>query len=235
MSPGKPKEPSHEPTCKDLNDLRREQFQLLRDLRFFQLTNRLERSAVYSVSAWYHYAIALAIILAESVANAYFFAQGNSLGLLGGAMQAFLISLVNVGVAIAVGKFWLPHMNHIEAPRRLVGFAAIPVHACFVVIFNLLAAHYRDMLSRDPDTALASTISGLLSQPFNLSFDSFMLFITGVVAAALGVWKGFTEDDPYPGYGALDRKYNKARQAFADLRRKLPDCPYDQPEAGEDS
>lgn len=222
------------PTCDDLNERRQEQLQLLRDLRYFQRKNKLERPARYEVSKLYHYGLVLTIVIVESVANAFFFAQGNELGWLGGLVQALMISVVNVGSGVAVGKFWLPEKNHIQPSRRITGLVAIPVFLLVSITFNLVAGHYRDHIALHPEGGVGASIGAMLSSPFSFSFDSFMLFLTGVIASLLGVWKGYTEDDIYPGYGEIDRQYNEARIRFIDLRRQLPQCKYDAPEAGDD-
>lgn len=226
---------SNELACRELNELRRYQLQVLRNLRFFRLTNRLERLPRDESSTVMHYALVLVIVLVESGANAYFFAQGNDRGYLGGMLQALLISVVNVGTAVAVGKFWLPLKNHVLPSNRRLGLAAIPVYFLFAIVFNLLAAHYRDAISLSPEQAMSLPVDSLLARPFHLTFESFMLFTAGLVAGALGLWKGYTEDDPYPGYGELSRKYRAARRAFVDMRRRYPDCEYESPEEGDDS
>lgn len=223
------------PTPHTLEELRNRQLRRLRELRYFRLKNHLERSATYPRDLLWHYSVVVLIVVLESTANMYFFAQGSSLGLLGGLLQAMLVSVVNVGTAVVVGKFYVPELHHIQASRRGLGVVVIASHALFVAWFNLVVAHYRDLLASRPETALRLAIPETISQPFGLSFDSLMLLVAGVVAAGLGLWKGQASDDAYPGYGPLDRRYEEAKAEFVVARQASPSLPYPHPDAGEDS
>lgn len=189
------------------------------NLRRFQQDNRLARAAHYPESHLYHYAIVLVIVMIESVANMYFFAKGSALGMLGGLIQSFLVSIVNVGVAIMIGRFGLRGMLHVQAVIKTCGILAVLGHLIFVLAFNLVAAHYRDLLAQDPYTALEQSLPATLNAPFELSFDSIMLFSAGIVAALLGLFKGYTSDDPYPGYGKEHRRYRDIEEDVAEQVR----------------
>jgi len=99
--------------------------------------------------------IALMIIF-ESAANAYFFAKQSEFGLAGGIFQAAAVSLANVATAFFVIGYW--GLRHISMPidrvnkfsRRnayiLMGLFAIFVGLGLVLLVNLSAAHYRNIL-----------------------------------------------------------------------------------------
>jgi hypothetical protein len=199
----------------------REQLQLTDDVRKFKDTNGIDREPHYPVSYGYHYAIVLLIILAESGCNMYFFSKGSELGLLGGLLQSSLVSLVNVSVALVVGRFAYRALHHTKGVLVVAGVLAAILHLCVMVAFNLLTAQYRDLLAVDPSRALELSLSSTLENPFKVSFDSIMLFTLGVAAALLGLYKGYTSDDPYPGYGKIHKRFRAKENEFTETIKSL--------------
>ncbi len=89
-----------------------------RELSAFVTSNEIHRESDYPDSHILHWAIVVALVVAESIANSYFFSKGSDLGLLGGVFQAFLISVVNIGASLLAGLYVLPSFNHVkELPR----------------------------------------------------------------------------------------------------------------------
>jgi len=110
--------------------------------------------------------IALLVVF-ESAANAYFFAQQSEFGLAGGLFQAAAVSLANVAVSFFVIGFW--GLRHITQPApfmippnqwdrrqyiKIFGVLAIIIGVILVLLVNLSAAHYRNIL--DMQAVLAS-------------------------------------------------------------------------------
>lgn len=195
----------------------------------FRRDNSIRHAASYHESRLHHYALVFVVILIESVANMYFFAQGNSLGLLGGFIQAILLAFVNVGVAVFMGHFALRALHHRHIGFKVGGTFALIGYLLFLFGFSLVVGHYRDILAIRPDDALGQALPSTIAAPLLISFDSLMLMITSFLAAALGLLKGYTYDDRYPGYGKLERDYRILRanydNAKADLRRQVRAIP----------
>ncbi len=103
------------------------------------------------------------LILFESAANAYFFAQQSEFGLFGGLFQAAAVSLANVATSYFIIGFW--GLRHASMPgsfrnadtgkiqlfsdRNIIkffGFFAIAIGVILVLLVNLSAAHYRNIL-----------------------------------------------------------------------------------------
>lgn len=113
------------------------------------------------------------LILFESAANAYFFAQESAFGLFGGVFQAAAVSLANVATSYFIIGYW--GMRHASMPTsrapktdesgqivdeeeggiswfgrgtviKIGGFLAIGVGAILVLLVNLSAAHYRNII-----------------------------------------------------------------------------------------
>ena len=192
-----------------LQSLRQRELELKEDLVQFKTKNNLQREAHYPASQPYHFSVVLLIFVIECLANMFFFAQGNDLGLLGGIFQSALISVVNVGFAILVGMFVARAARHVSPSVRFPALALLLFLVGVFAAFNLLASHYRDILSTT-EGAVGTALDHMIESPLELTFHSILLFATGMGAAALGVYKGMTADDPYPGYGRLDRTYREA-------------------------
>lgn len=216
-------------TVPALNDARNEQLHLLKELRRFKVENGLERSASYPTSKLFHFSLIALVVIIEALGNMYLFAQGNELGLLGGIFEAILLSVVNVGVTVVVGMLALPHLNVPTGAKRRLALVALIAAILFALLFNFTAAHYRDLLSISKEQALMGSIPHAFQHPFELSFNGLVLLVLGLIVSALGLWKGYTLDDKYPGYGDATRKYEEAKEAFKELREQHPDAEYPYP------
>ena len=98
------------------------------------------------------------LILFESAANAYFFAQQSEFGISGGLFQAAAVSLANVATSYFIIGFW--GLRHVSVPWswdwphrwtrlhfiRVFGAFAILFGLVMVLLVNLSAAHYRNIL-----------------------------------------------------------------------------------------
>jgi hypothetical protein len=211
----------------------------LKHLRWFQQKHGLHhRAAAYPESQVYHFAIVAALALVEWVSLATFYAEGSDFGLLGGVLIAMGLSVVNISLAILAGSL-LRYVNHQSARRRRLALAAASVlYACFALV-TLAAAHYRvatnDIAQSQPAvsapgaTAIPPTVSidadqwraaKLAWQRFAtnpVGFEDVFSWILVVLAFVFGIfasYKGYRVDDPYPGYGELDRELKRRREIY---------------------
>ncbi len=98
------------------------------------------------------------LVLFESAANAYFFARQSEFGISGGLFQAAAVSLANVATSYFIIGFW--GLRHASMPTggqpfwrpqrrdviRLFGVLAILLGVTMVLLVNLSAAHYRNII-----------------------------------------------------------------------------------------
>jgi hypothetical protein len=173
-----------------------------------------------------HRGLALAwlgfFIVVESALNGVFFAEGSVAGLIGGIGVALAVSVVNVALLGAVlGYFparWAHHRNWaIKLPAILVLVAGVAA----LLIVNAFIGHYRDAYERLGEALQMPEVwAHLLSAPTDLArLQSWLLFLLGLGFAALGFGKGYHLDDPYPGYGAVDRRRAQAERTYAENRQ----------------
>jgi hypothetical protein len=117
----------------------------------------------------FHLSIIALLVLFESAANAYFFAQQSEFGLAGGLFQAAAVSLANVVTSYFIIGYW--GLRHITVPwtwalpwdwtwrhyTRLFGCLAILGGLTLVLLVNLSAAHYRNLIDLRAEGLAAPT------------------------------------------------------------------------------
>ena len=194
------------------------------DIDKFKTKNGIVREASYPHSKILYIGIIMVILLSETSLNAYFFAKGNELGLIGGAAQALIISLINIVTAFFLGGYLVKKLNLVKK-SPLLKYGAIfslVVAAVVILLFNLLVGHLRVQLGIDADTAYVEAIKTFMAGPFSLNeFDSIILVIVGLLSFLIAFTDFYKMDDEYPGYGALDRKYQDALIDFNELKEEL--------------
>jgi len=190
----------------------------------FRQRNKLHSIAMYPESQVLHWATIAALVILETLANAYFFQRGNELGYLGGIQQAFIFSLINVFGSIFVGANLFGFKNHIEFSKRLLGWSSLAIYGVVLVIFNLLIGHYRAALQRtvvedlDPMLAFEMAYITFDQNIFGITdVEAWVLFCMGIVVGVFAFAKAYKADDPYPGYGDAQRPFFGLRD---DLEKK---------------
>jgi hypothetical protein len=191
----------------------------LRDLRIFGREHGLAREARYPASRLLHVGVIAILIILESSANAFYFAELSAFGLLGGFALALGISLINVASAFAVGRFLLPYITYRNRRGRILTATALTLLGSAAILFNLALARYRDILAvGDPsDVGLLDLLRGSST----LTLPSLALFGTGLLAWSIALWKGASFDDLYPGFGSADRRFREADRAYTAARDAL--------------
>ncbi|MCJ7765731.1 MAG: hypothetical protein MUP09_07305, partial [Thiovulaceae bacterium] len=207
-----------------IRDLRHELNIKKNDLRNFKIANALSREASYPSSKMLYIGIIMLILLSETMLNAYFFAKGNELGLIGGAAQALIISVINMTLAFFLGSFLVKRLNllTISTISKYSVVAALIFSALLILFFNLLVGHLRVQLGIDPANAYVNAILSFQENPFGLyEFDSLILVLVGILSFLIAFTDFYKMDDEYPAYGELDRKYQETLADYTELKEEL--------------
>ena len=207
-----------------IKDLKHELGVKKNDLKNFKIANALTREASYPSSKILYIGIIMLILLSETMLNAYFFAKGNELGLIGGAAQALIISVINMTLAFFLGSFLVKRLNLVKKSAFYkYGIALIlALSALLILLFNLLVGHLRVQLGIDPENAYVNSIISFQQNPFGLhEFDSIVLVLVGLLSFLIAFTDFYKMDDEYPNYGALDRKYQEALLEYTELKEEL--------------
>ncbi len=203
-------------------------------LRMFMKEHGLRRHARIPESRFWIFSVVLAVVVAEGAINSYFFAAASDFGLLGGFLQAFFVSGVNVAFAFIGGYLMLRQLVHKNPGRNLAGLIGLFAVLMMIVLINLMAAQYRGFLEQNIENPGNAVIERLLSLDFSgalNSINSVLLVLVGLLCAFFSGWKGYSSDDPYPGYGDMQRDVNSAMDIVREVKDESEDILY---EWGED-
>lgn len=198
------------------------------ELNAFRQQHTLTRDAQYpsGPASFFRYSLLALLILIEGIANAWFFAQGMTGGLLGGFVAAAAFAFLNLVTAFAFGKFLIRFVLHRQVWGKTLGILATMAALCLMTSISLLIAHYRDALVLDVADPARYAWKTLQQTPFGLNdVFSWLLFGISVFFAIVAVFDGLFSDDLYPGYGRLTRRAKAAHDEFLDevdgLRKDL--------------
>lgn len=193
----------------------------LKNLNAFKYLNKLTQEPRFPKSKIFHYAVVFIIMVVEAALNTYIFAEGSDVGAIGGFWEACLVSVVNVGIAYLAGRFALTHTHHVDLKKRLWGWLGLIIYFVAMLAFNLMAAHYRVALEMTLENAIVAAFQSFRLAPFMIeSFQAWMLLFLGLIASLVTLFKAYTEDDRYPGYGNAARDYYEAKDQYDQMKDK---------------
>lgn len=211
---------------RQLVDYKKEQLEREAALKSFCAVNGITTPADYPPSRHWSFAWLITFILIETIMNAFFYQNAN--GLLGGAIVALGVAVVNLGAAWALGH-WFTYKNLKDTGWRAFGWSCLGVAMVLSIFLNAVFATFRAEYEaiQDPnDPAQTGVAFGnaieAATQVFFFhfpasSFMSFILFFIGLIFTGIAFYKGYSFDDKYPGHGNLDRLYRQAKNNFDGL------------------
>lgn len=185
----------------------------------FRAENKLtHRQAHYPASSLLGISVIVLVCFVEAILNSYLFAKGSDFGLLGGVMQALMVSIINAGaLAFIFGYIGLPRTNHVVSQKRISGYILCALALLLVLTFNLAVGHYRGELIAGSAQPAKDALNSFVSSPTHLGdLEAWLLFFLGLGAFALASYKFYTLDDPYPEYGSVDKRFKEASQELND-------------------
>jgi hypothetical protein len=209
----------------DLGPLQAAHFDATKELEAFKRRHRIDRPPRINSKRWTTFGLLTVLVAFEAILNGVFFAKGSELGLLGGIGTAIGISLVNIVFAFMLGLFPARWTNHRNILVKAIGTILSTSGFAAIICVHAFAAHLREASARvGEELAFKEALQTLSADPLNISdLNSFYLFALGVVFALSAFYKGYTFDDPYPGYGAVSRRAHRARERYSDEHSLLFD------------
>ncbi|MDH3533518.1 MAG: hypothetical protein OEO82_11360, partial [Gammaproteobacteria bacterium] len=118
-------------------------------------------------------------------------------------------------------------VNHVEALERMTAWLAGFITMAFIGGLALICGNYFLGLAANVDVTVNSVIPAILADPSAVGMDIAAWRSIGIVGLAglLAFLVGYASDDPYPGYGAVQRAYYRARyereRQTKQLRRRI--------------
>jgi hypothetical protein len=162
------------------------------------------------------------LFVTESVLNAIFFAAGSDFGFIGGWVNAMQYAFVNLAVPFFIALLLVRQLNHISPWRKLLGVAGIAGLIVLIPGFNFFVGHFREIFAVAPVDATREAVKSFFENPLALNtVESWLLLAVGVLFATIAAVEGYRIDDPYPGYGRLSRRLEKAREDYAEEKEAL--------------
>lgn len=161
--------------------------------------------------------IAIFVIL-ESMLNGLFFAEGSEAGLVGGVIQAFTLSLLNIGAAVLFALYGMRLLIYRNFAVKLVGVCALLLYVVWLFGLNLLTAHFRDdFIASAGDVSALLLWQNFVRAPFALAdAQSWLLAFLGVGFSLSALISAAGLDDRYLFYGDIGRAREDAFKRFND-------------------
>jgi hypothetical protein len=205
----------------ELHSLRRHLRDLETERDEFQRRHRLKRTARWASGGNLTLKIGVLLVLFvfEVFLNGFFLAKGSELGYLGGAAEALTFALLNIGVSFLIGAAGVRELNHRNVLRKLFGLIAFFCYLALLIGLNLALAHYREVSGALISDAGREVLVRLRTAPLAIvDLKSWLLFGLGILCSLIAFADSFLIFDPYPGYGALEKRRASAHDAY--IRRK---------------
>lgn len=187
----------------------------------FRQANKLERIANYPDVAYLYYLVVPFLIAGTAYALARLLGPGagGSSGL--SSMWIVTVSAVASIIPFICGMVFLRAINHLNDLKKLSGW--IGVIATIAAI--LAIAHYADFqvaaLAGDPNLSNRDIFNSMLASPFESGVASWKIFGLLALMGLLAMFLGYRSDDIYPGYGAVQRSYYRARTELESVSTRL--------------
>lgn len=192
----------------------RDSYQELLD---FKTEHGLKRPAFKGVSSLVAWSTFLISGIVESILNSLMLKVNDDYGYLGGFLAAVVISSINVGMAAFVGRFLFPSHYHKSLVRKFVAWVLTAVWIAFALLWNLLAAHFRDVKAIGMEMPEKQALVEFVNGPWQLdSIYSYGLLALGIIFSIVAAVTALKMKDPYPGYGELYKRHEDRCREYSD-------------------
>jgi hypothetical protein len=157
------------------------------------------------------------LVLLESILNGMFFAEGSEAGIIGGVVQALVLSVLNVGVAALYAVYGLPLLFHHRGGIKLIGTLVTLLFGLWLGGLNLAIGHFRDLFVAGAGSVqMTELLTRLTTAPLLLAdAKSAILVLLGIALGLLAVIDVAAMRDLYPGYAAIGRERQRAIDEYA--------------------
>ena len=158
----------------------------------------------------------LVFVLLESILNGMFFAEGSEAGLIGGGVQALVLSILNVGVAALYALHGYPYLFHRRRELQAAGVLATVAFVIWLVGVNLAIGHFRDLyVAGGGNVAMTGLLERLTTDPLLLDDARSLILVTlGIGLGLLSAIAAAATRDRYPGYTAVARDRERAIERY---------------------
>lgn len=195
--------------------------------RAFRARNNITDLPNYPESQIWHWSIVIGLVFVETIVNAFFYQNAN--GWIGGFVVALSVAVVNMGSAVALGNSFR-RKNLVQTDQQILGWLSLTIFIPLSIFCNALFASFRSVYQFIDDPSDPMAVSAgfrdawseavrifILDYEFG-DLSSFILFMLGIILSIYAFWKGYTSDDPFPGYSRRDKALKTAKRAEAKVQ-----------------
>ncbi len=157
-------------------------------------------------------------------------------GLVEGISVATSVAFLNC-IGSALAGYWIfKNITHLEKSKKILWGIYSVLYTGFVIYLNACLGAYRSESERilqklissssEAQTLTTSQIQETLtkvitpwSSDIEFSFVGMVLTFVGLLFALISIWKGFSYNDTYPGYGYVGKKVNLYKHAIRKINK----------------
>lgn len=189
----------------------------------FRTENQLDRVAIYPDVAYLYYLVVPLLIAAMAYILASLLVPSAGVSSSVSLTWSGTVSAVAITVPFISGMVSLRAINHLSDFRKFGGWIGVVATVAAI----LAIAYYADFriaaVLADPNAADQGTFAAMLAAPLDVvsGVASWPIFGVFVLMGLLAMVLGYRSDDTYPGYGAVQRSYYRARSEREDLSLRL--------------
>jgi hypothetical protein len=208
----------------ELHGLRRHLRDVEAERDDFRRRHKLKRAARWAAggSLTLKVGILLVLFVFEVFLNGFFLSKGSELGYVGGAAEALIFALFNIGVSFLAGAVGVRELNHRNYIRKLFGLVALVGYVVLAVLLNLTLAHYREAAGSLVSDAGQEVLVRLRTNPLGIAdVKSWLFFGIGIMCSLIAFGDSYLIFDPYPGYGMLEKRRAGAYEAYINRKNEL--------------
>ncbi len=178
----------------------------------FRSGHKLDRVAQYPRSLIIHAVAAIALIAIVAAALVRLSAIAVSAAALSTTFWAMIISSVTVLAPFLLASAVFRSINHVHSFRRLIGWLGGGIVVAIIGALSLFVAQFMVGTSITGADPLA-IVESLLVAPTEIGGDvvAWTALALIVLAGMISFVIGYRADDPYPGYGVVQRAFYQAR------------------------
>lgn len=178
------------------------------DKEIFKDKHGLTREAAYAPSPLQPVSWLMVMLLIETMINGPIFMSGSDDGLLGGAVIAFICSLVNVGIGFGTGAVGIRYTRFSQEKPRKFGWTIVALGCAVGLAFNILVSVARSQLETQSDGANALT---QLLISIGLGMAGMGIFLWSMAKGAGGRGQIF---DKFVGYKEVAEANRETEEAY---------------------
>jgi len=196
----------------ELDCVREREVQQQRHYEEFREANQLKRVARYPSSRGLPFTIMALVIVTGTIAFREILAGLASSALVPTSWTFLTLMLVAL-VPYVIARSMFRLINHVGEARQIAGLLSGGVAVTFIGFVAVFVAHYVSTITLQPEATVGSIVESILVAPTNVNADMAVWAGFGIVilAGLAAFLAGYKADDPYPGYGEIQRSYHRAR------------------------